>query len=240
MRINKRIDASLENQDNQNRLRKRKEASLPPQTKAEAQLILDRIWDISPVLSLCCSISALTGLRYSDASWLRFDDFYDEYGNFRESFKLCQQKTFRMRTGKKKSPMPKAEAYGKSLVTIYTNEEIESVVQEARLLNPKGEYLFSNKRSAKVKNGNRIERPMSVVSADRHHAKVRKELQLPYTLATHSWRKMFALLLLRNKVSIEQIRDSLGHSTIMSTDKYLHSFTTELKSNIQKISLQET
>lgn len=238
-RINQRIDASLYKPNKATgKTKKRKEPSMPPKDKEEANRILDRLYERSPTLALCSQISALTGLRYSDASWLTYDDFYDEHGNFKPFFTLCQQKPFRMRVGRKDKPMTTAEAFKKSSVTIYTNEDIQNIVEETRRFSCGGGFLFSNARSRKtLEDGTVIERPMSVVSADWHHQQVKKELRLSYTLGTHSWRKFFALLLVKNGATVEKIRDLLGQSSLISTNAYLHSFSGDLQEHIKGLSL---
>lgn len=236
-RINLRIDASIESKGGKSR-EKKKVPSMPPQTAEEANLILDELWEISPTLSLTCSMSALTGLRYSDASWLRYDDFYDEYGNFKEQFSVCQQKTFRMRMGRKKSDISAQEAFRKSSLNIYTNDEVRKIVEESRYYSCSSEFLFANKRSRrKDTDGNIIDRPMSIESASEHHARVKNKLRLKYHLGTHSWRKYFALMLLKQGASIEKIRDLLGHSSLVSTNAYLHTFSDDLKQVVTKLSL---
>ena len=238
-RINQRIDASLYKPNSTTgKMKKRKAPSMPPKDKKEANRILDRLYERSPTLALCCQMSALTGLRYSDASWLTYDDFYDEHDNFKPFFTLCQQKTFRMRVGRKDNPMSDSEAYRKSSVTIYTNKEIQNIVEESRIFSTGGGFLFSNPRSRKkLEDGTYIERPMSVVSADWHHQKVKNDMRLSYTLGTHSWRKFFALLLVQNGATVEKIRDLLGQSSLISTNAYLHSFTGDLQQHINELSL---
>ncbi len=244
-RVNPRIDAKLLGSElgaTETKTKKRKEASMPPQTIAEANRILDVIYDRNPTLSLCCQMSALTGLRYSDAAWLRYDDFYDKYGNFRDSVSICQQKPFNMRMGRadaKQSKEYEREAYRKSLVTVYTTKEIEAIVEETRHFSDGSDFLFANARSrTKGEDNTIITRPMHVVSADRHHTAVRDDLKLKFMLGTHSWRKFFALQLIRNGTTIEKIRDLLGQTSLSSTDKYLHSFTQELRGEVLKVTLE--
>lgn len=138
-RINKRIDMNLgsilsdDSVTADKKTKKRKEPAMPPPSKEEANRILDCLWEKNPVLSLTSSLSAMTGLRYSDASWMRYSDFYDDLGNFRTSLKVCQQKTFNMRIGRKNNPASEAQAFRNSLVTVYTNSEIKNIVEETRL-----------------------------------------------------------------------------------------------------------
>lgn len=237
-RINQRIDFNDKESQGREPIKSKKVKSMPPENKKQANLILDRLYEYNPILSLTCKMSVLTGLRYSDASWLKYSDFYDEFGNFRPQITVVQQKTYRMRVGRKKKPTNHDEAVRKSSLTVYTNSEIEELVKDTRYFSDGGGFLFSNRRSRKVlQNDEIVYRPMSVESADKCHVKVKKDLKLNFALGTHSWRKMFAQLLLDNGTSIEKIRDLLGHSSLVSTNAYLSSFSKDLKEQIQQISL---
>lgn len=240
-RLNKRIDKQLEETDQvTGKKKKRKSRSFPPKTKAQAQLIFDAIWKKNPILSLCCQMSGLTGLRYSDASWLMRSDFYDKYGNFKESFEICQQKTYNMRVGAKNSTISQSDAYNKSLVTIYTNPEIREIVEDCEVFTGHTDLLFANKKSRTIdENGQVLERPMSVYSASHIHTKVQDELKLEFELGTHSWRKFFTLMLVRDLTSVEKIRDLLGQKDLKSTNEYLHTFSDELMPIIQKLTLSD-
>jgi integrase len=241
-RFNKRIDfRQSDNASNGKTNRKKKKApSLPPKDRAEANRILDALYDRNPLLGLCCEMSAMTGLRYSDASWLRYDDFYDENGCFVESLTVCQQKVFNMRIGRKEKPLPENLAFRKSNVTVYTNSEIQRIVEDTRAFSNGSEYLFANKRSrVTLPTGEIIDRPMSVESAAEHHNAVKKQLNITWALGTHSWRKYFASLLVKNGATVEKIRDLLGQTSLVSTNAYLVSFSNDLKNHVNQLSLGE-
>ena len=239
LRTNKRIDERLTLQRKSNgELKKRKEASLPPSNADEANKIFDELWEINPVLSLSCQMQSLTGLRYSDASWLKYDDFIASSGHYLEHFDVIQQKVFNMLMHDKYKNISEAQAVKSSTVRIYINDAIKDVVAECKAINAESEYLFSNKRSAYLDEENvRRERPMSVHSASEHHLNVQKKLKLDYPLGTHSWRKYFAKLLLDHNATVVDVRDLLGHSSLNSTNTYLQTFEDKLKPLIQKLSL---
>jgi integrase len=247
-RINKRIDERLDVTKITTHCvkvsKKRKQSSLPPKNAKQASIIFDELWDINPVLSLCSQIQALTGLRYSDASWLRFDDFMAKNGEgFVENFIVIQQKVFNM-LSHKKSPIEaenqhiEAEAIKSSSVRIYINKAIRKIVTECRIVNPDSEYLFANKRSAFIDGqGDLISRPMSVFSAARYHLLVANKLKLDFPLGTHSWRKYYAKLLLDKGANVVDVRDLLGHLSLNSTNSYLHTFDDALHPLVNKIHL---
>ena len=240
-RLNRRVDARISVQTtNLGKPKKAKEKSLPPHSLDLANAIFDRLFDYNPRLALSSQLSSLTGLRYSDCSWLKYSDFYDQYGNFKPSFEVCQQKTFGMRIGRKHKPLDEAEAFRKSLVTIYTNQEIEELVKETRFYSNGSEFLFANPRSKKVlENGDIIERPMSVESASEIHNKVQDDLKLDFKLGTHSWRKFFALMLIKQGATVVEIRDLLGQDSLASTNAYLEPILDVLKKHISNLSLHE-
>ncbi|WP_434999979.1 tyrosine-type recombinase/integrase (plasmid) [Vibrio scophthalmi] len=229
-----RIDIELG--DNETIVAKKLPAD-PPRSSEEAEYVLDVLYDINKVLGLTCRMQSLTGLRYSDASYLKYSDFYDADGLFRSRFNLIQQKTYRMRLKrfelKHERLATKAEKQmlaRKSRVCVYTNKAIRNIVDEAAILNPPDlrSYLFENKRSKG--------KPMTVESANEHHRNVKRELHLEgINLSTHSWRKYFSATFLASGGSIYELRDLLGHSDIKSTDKYLMSFSDRLKKLIENL-----
>lgn len=234
-RINQRIDFSPNSTGNE---RRRKQPTKPPKNAEEAQRIIEALYERNPLLSLTSSMSALTGLRYSDASWLKFSDFFDEYGNWKNSVDVCQQKTYRMRIAREN--VDRNDAYTASLVRIYVNDDIKDVVNECQFLSCSDEFLFANKRSSiKTDDGQIIERPMDIRSANYHHSKVHSELGLNYPLNTHSWRKYFAKKLVSKRVTVEKIRDFLGQSSLNSTNHYLSTFDEELAPLIGEMRLFE-
>ncbi|NOI32277.1 tyrosine-type recombinase/integrase [Vibrio coralliilyticus] len=238
-RINQRIDFDSSITTNHvGKPKRRKEATKPPKNAKEAKAIIDELYDRSPLLALTSSMSALTGLRYSDASWLKFSDFKDEFGNWKSSFDVCQQKTYRMRIARNKDNA--TSAYNASLVRIFLNEDIKEIVEECRFLSCSKEFLFANKRSRVVdEQGRTIDRPMDIRSANYHHENVRKKLKLNYSLNTHSWRKYFAKKLIQKGETLEKVRDSLGQTSLNSTNHYLTTFDEELAPIIEKMRLFE-
>lgn len=237
--INRRIDAQFSKKVNKDgNERKTKEHSMPPQNKDAAKRILDAVWQKNPTLCLCFSMQALTGLRYSDCSWLMYSDFFDDKGRFKKSFQICQQKSYRIRMAQKDKEVDAEAAFRKSLVTVYNNEAIKEIVNDCKHLNKNSALLFPNSRSRAIdENGEVVDRPMSVRSADYHLKQIKDELNLDFELGTHSWRKFFALMLLRDNTPIEQIRDLLGHDNIVSTNSYLHTFAEDLLKHTEKLRL---
>ncbi len=128
-----------------------------------------------------------------------------------------------MRIGSK-NPLSPPDAFRKSVVTLYTNSDIREIVEQCKVFNPNSEYLFANKRSAlKDTNGTVVDRPMSTESASWHHAIVRKELELPYVLGTHSWRKYFAKLFDTTcSATPGKVRDLLGQKKALKVPTYIY------------------
>ncbi|MCF7456200.1 tyrosine-type recombinase/integrase [Vibrio sp. Vb0587] len=239
-RINQRIDISNDNLGLtvQGTKKRRKEPTKPPKSADEARALIEELYERSPLLSLTASMSALTGLRYSDASWLEYSDFFDEFGQWKKHFDLCQQKAFNMRIAREGTD--RATAYNASLVRVYINDGIKEIVDECRYLSCSDELLFANSRSSlKQPDGTIIPRPMSVQSANWHHAKVKEKFKLGYAFGTHSWRKYFAKKMIEKGVTVEKIRDFLGQSSLNSTNHYLSTFDEQLAPIISEMSLFE-
>lgn len=238
-RMNKRIERPTVTTKT-GEVKKTKQESKPPESIEQANQIFDELWERNPLLCLTAQMSALTGLRYSDASWLKYSDFYDDFDQFKPSFELCQQKVYRIRASRKSESESDSDLFRKSLVTIYNNQEIRQIVEETRHHSSSTTYLFANKRSQiKMDNGDIVERPMSVETAAWHHLEVKKKLKLGYTLGTHSWRKLFVRLLIDNGATIEKVRDLLGQSSLQSTNHYLHSMEDDLNSLVNNLSLNK-
>lgn len=217
--------------------KKTKIATKPPQNAKEAQLIIAELYERNPLLSLTASISALTGLRYGDASWLTFDDFIDSQGRYRDYANICQQKTYRMRIGR---GAEHSVAFQSSIVRIFVNKGIIAIIDECRFHSCSDTLLFANPRSSiKMPNGEVIARPMAVQSANYHHDLVKKTLSIDYALGTHSWRKYFAKKLVNKRVTVEKIRDLLGQTSLTSTNHYLTTFSEELAPLITNMDLFE-
>lgn len=237
MSKHKRIDELVSIPKNlDGKTKKKKEPSKPPANNKEAESIFDALWNVNQILSLCCQMQSVSGLRYSDSSWLKYTDFIDDEGRYKKYVDVIQQKIFNMKMHSKKVSI--AEAINKSTVRIYVNASIKEIVAECRHFTKDSEYLFANKKSAYLDEKSiRRDRPMSVQSASEHHLKIQKKMKLDYSLGTHSWRKLFAKNLLENGASIVEVRDLLGHSSLNSTNSYLHSFSERLSDLVQKVNL---
>lgn len=238
MRTVKRINQRIDYAPDDIAPKRKKQPTKPPKTASQAERIIDELYQRNPLLALTASMSALTGLRYSDASWLKFSDFRNEFGQWKESFDVCQQKTFNMRLARGAS---RADAYRESIVRIYLNDAIKEIVDECKQLSCSTEFLFANSRSSiRTEEGEIIHRPMDIRSANYHHEAVRKKLKLDFAFGTHSWRKYFAKKLLnKNGVTLDQVRDCLGQSSLTSTNHYLVTFDDELSAPIGTMHLFE-
>ncbi|WP_181318336.1 tyrosine-type recombinase/integrase [Photobacterium kishitanii] len=236
-RIDKLYDLYSTPENKGHSLRKRKAPSIPPQSDAELNRIIDDVYSRNRILSYSFLMQALTGLRYSDCSQLMFSDFYHN-GKMVDSFPVVQQKTFNARVTKmqendKFKDWTEQQIYrraaSKSTVTIYVNESISELVEMSKIENPNSEYLFANKhpRSKGF--------PMDIRNAEYHLKKTERNLQLNYQLRTHSLRKCFAVKLVRNKVNLIKIRDLLGHDSIETTNAYLSTIGTELAQAVSEL-----
>ncbi|MDK9790657.1 site-specific integrase [Vibrio sp. D431a] len=215
--------------------RKKKEPSQPPRSDKQFVDIIHNLRSRNIFLAYTLEMQALTGLRYSDCSCLKFTDFYRNE-EFVDSFVIYQQKIFYNKVTRltKKGEKTEAEilraAFEASKVLIYTNERIKQIVEECKVFNGHREFLFANSHHRSKG------RPMDIRNADYHLKKVETDLKLNFNLGTHSFRKIFALKLLANNVTLEKIRDLLGQKSLTSTSKYLSTIDVELQAVVSELS----
>ncbi len=222
----------------ENSVRKKKKPSLPPRNDHEFLDILDAVYVRNPILSYNLHMQALTGLRYSDASWLMFDDFF-QHKQWVDRFTVIQQKIFNMQMGRlAKKGVPEKEAVSiatqKAQVTIFVNDEIKTLVEKCRLFNANSPYLFANK------NPKSQGYAMDIRNAEYHLRHVEKELALNFPLRTHSFRKLFAVKLIQQGATIEKIRDLLGQKSLESTNKYLSTLDQTLLTLVDNLHYEST
>ncbi|UJF18101.1 hypothetical protein L0B53_13870 [Vibrio sp. SS-MA-C1-2] len=72
---------------------RRKVPSKPPKNSHILDSILLQVEMKNEILSLILKMQAITGLRFSDASWLRFDDVIED-NRYKDKFIVYQQKLF--------------------------------------------------------------------------------------------------------------------------------------------------
>ncbi|WP_105903550.1 site-specific integrase [Vibrio gangliei] len=250
----KRIDAVVNEFDNGSVISKKKKSkvpSIPPKSVKELNAIFDEVYKQNETLYQIFHMAALTGLRFSDASWLTVEDFYDnEVGKFVDSFSLSQQKTCNMaitRLTKKRlkekgvDQLSEAEikaiesrAKKGSMVTIFVNDEMREIVQNvmdkrkitAGLLFPNKHHFSENL-------------PISTNGANNILKKVKLKLGLNYPLSTHSFRKFFANAVMRGGCTPEKVRDLLGQKSLDATTLYVSSEEEELRSAVGQLSYNQ-
>jgi integrase len=198
---------------------------MPPQTKEACRKILSEVDKINPVIALMLEFSALTGLRYSDVSRLKFTDLMVN-GVIRDSIVVIQVKAFNKRIA---AGIKAAVAKDRSKVTIFINEQCKAVIEDAlRLANDDAKKLAfeSSIRAGMPYSAQYVNRILKVVAV---------KLKLNFALSTHSFRKAFALFLINNNARIHQVRDALGQSSLSSTDAYLQTFMSDHEALVSKV-----
>lgn len=58
---------------------------------------------------------------------------------------------------------------------------------------------------------------------------IRKELKIEQKIGTYTARHSFSTVLKRKGIPTEFIKESLGHSSLVTTENYLDSFTDDVK-----------
>lgn len=199
----------------------------PPRSKKELIQILDECYKISPILSYTFEFQAVTGLRYSDASQIEYNELLDKNGEFKSEIHVIQIKKFNILKNKPKYIDNLKLAKRKATIKIAVNDNIKRIVEEVQTFTKDHQYLFSNPKTLQRADMGKGFAPTGIRSANRLLNRVREKLNLSYHLNTHSFRKYFAQSLLENGASIAQIRDLLGQDDISSTNLYLKTFSDE-------------
>lgn len=187
----------------------------PPKDGKELRKILQLVDQENPVVALMLELSALTGLRYSDVSELTFDDVYIN-GVIRSSVIIIQAKIYSKSIAAGKSP---AEARRVAKLSVFLSEQCKAVIEDAARLNEGKRLLFESA----VRPG----KPYTCQLANQLLKAAARKLKLDYQLSTHSFRKAFALALVKNGAAIHQVRDGLGQASLSSTDHYLRTFLSD-------------
>jgi len=202
--------------------------SYPPESKKELRQILKAVDNINPIVAGMLEVSTLTGLRYSDASQLTVNDMFIN-GQVRDNTTVIQQKPYNKRLS---SGMTEARARELSKVEVFINPQCAEVLADVVHINhidlKKGKTLLFHSSVNKDK-------PFTAQYVNKILKSVAFDLQLKYPLSTHSFRKMFAMLIVKNNASVHQVRDALGQSTLAATDHYLRTFMSETKGFTEKI-----
>lgn len=204
--------------------------------------VLREIDRISPVVRLLLEFEARTGLRYVDASRVKFSDVMIN-GVIRDQFTIVQSKPFKKRVrilekradeaGKKVSDTAISNAKKASEKTVNLNSELKELIEDVAHINQGCTLLFESTHHL-AKKGN----PVSIQYVNRVLKLVAQKLKLPYQLSTHSMRKTFAMFLLENNADIRVIMKGLGQSSLTSTQHYLNTFLDPEKHFTDKISFQ--
>lgn len=200
--------------------------SSPVRSKEELLEILSRLREKNKLVALLVEFEARTGLRYSDASRLKFNQVMIN-GVARDHFSVVQSKAYNVRV---KRGVKESVAKEKSKVIIHSNNSLKELIRQIYLTNGHNDLMFQSNHP-KAKEGS----PITSQFVNRMLKEVGVEMQLPYQLSTHSMRKSFTMMMIHAGASLNVIRDALGHSNAQITDNYISTFGGELKEVIDKI-----
>lgn len=214
--------------------------SYPPEKKGELRKILLLVDRENPVVALQLEFQALTGLRYVDAAKLTQKQIMIN-GVIRDTITIVQQKPYNKRVSvaiakAEKNNITLSEAELKRIkagarklseVKLHFNDQAKAVIEDAMQQNPGKVMLFeSSKRPGQPYTAQYFNKLLKLVAC---------ELKLTYPLSTHSFRKSFALMNIRNGAGTHEVRDMLGQSDLASTDHYLQTFMSSTKALTDKI-----
>lgn len=197
-------------------------ASYPVRDTKELQQILAKMDQKNPLISMLLEFCVRSGLRYGDATKLKFSDVMVN-GVVRSAFDVVQSKGYNMRRNRTKNPASHKAASTAAKITIHVSEEFKDLIRQIHDFNGKHTLMFQSNHHLAKKGS-----PISSQYVNRVLKEIAIELQLPYQLSTHSMRKTLAMLLLNDRrATVKNIKDALGHSSIAVTDHYLQTFHDE-------------
>lgn len=205
--------------------------AFPTRDLDEWRKVINRIDQISPLISMMLEFETRTGLRNGDVGALKFSDLMVN-GVVKRSFTIVQSKGKNMRINRAKKPMTLAAAKEASKISIVVNDELKELIEQIYEYNGEHSLVFQSRHHHA-----KIGRPITRQYINRVLGKVATEMKLPYQLTTHSMRKTFAQLLIKNKAHVKHISEALGHSSVAVTDLYLRTFDDEAGKFVAKVSL---
>jgi integrase len=197
--------------------------AFPARDAKQLRRIIQAVDRGNPVIALMLEFMALTGLRYSDVSQLGFDDVMVN-GVIRSTVIIIQCKIYSKSIAAGKSHNA-ARAVAK--LTVHLNEQCRAVIEDLAHINHGKKMLFESATNPG--------KPYTCQMANILLKRAAAELKLDYQLSTHSFRKTFALALVKNGAAIHQVRDSLGQASLSSTDHYLRTFLSDTEALVGNI-----
>lgn len=114
-------------------------------------------------------------------------------------------------------------------IRVGLNPKAVEIIQRQRNENPANPYLFPvlEEGLSPVTIKHRCQRFIKWVN--KHMDLIRIELEIDQKIGTYAARHSFSTVLKRKGVSTEFIKESLGHSSLVTTESYLDSFTDDVK-----------
>lgn len=174
-----------------------------PYTEVERKQILDYL-DDNDLYSLAIKLFFHLTIRIGELKGLRFDDIVNGYIRIQRFVNDKNQIEDDIKghttAGIRWLPLP---------------SESLNVIESIRKINPNSEYLFfcNNK-------------PITTVTFNRHLKKCCNELGIVYR-SSHKLRFSTASILYKNGLTIPELQEMLGHTTVSMTNHYLRNVTSK-------------
>lgn len=152
------------------------------------------------------------GMNFTDIAHLKKDNVSGSFLFF------IRQKT---RRTKKKDLRP---------IKVVLHERAKEIIQKRRNLSVANPYLFPilDEGLSAVTQRNRIQK--FIKNVNRQMDIIRSELKIEQKLGTYVARHSFSTRLMRKGASTQLIKESLGHSSVATTENYLGDFADTVKS----------
>lgn len=208
--------------------------------KNETLITFDALYELSPMVSHMVSVQYYSGLRMSDVRSLKVSQVMQKFG-YRSEFVVYQKKLYnaimtKMNNGKgtnaKYLSWSEAEKVAKAkegskvtvLVTSKLAEQFEQIL-EYQKFNPyfDGELMFASSHPRGNGKAVSLEYVNRLLKSQELHDILKKHEIPTHELGTHSFRKSAAQRILEGGGTLMDVKETLGHRSLTSTQKYLAS-----------------
>ncbi|MHA1690111.1 MAG: tyrosine-type recombinase/integrase [Candidatus Heimdallarchaeaceae archaeon] len=96
-------------------------------------------------------------------------------------------------------------------------------------------YLLSNKIKSKIFINLETRKPITVDSVQKICQRIGQRLRIKISISPHKWRHTFATSFVDNNGNMEVLRMLLGHTTLTTTQKYLHIGSKKLRNEYNRV-----
>lgn len=174
--------------------------------EAEMEKTVAHLLENQDARNLAILLMFLTGVRVGELVTLKHTDFGDGYFNIRRTEQHYKDENGRYQFFVKESPKTQA-----GIRTVVIPDGFEWLMKKIRMINPFGEWVFTDKSGERL-NEKQIEYRLY---------KVCKRLRI-YHKSPHKIRKTYISILLDSNVDSRLVTDQVGHVDVSISERHYH------------------